>query len=655
MTPVLDSPLPTTPPLQNQSYAKSNTTATKYIQLGDTFTPISDPWRDDIPLYDQPQRRELQTPDPSIFDQTITASILDNSQVTGTRLEPVSKDVLSEFDPLVASAEEQAAHDAWETAESHPPPRSSSLSPYSAPVKDGQNPSPGSRTRTLESGTCSSTPLPVSPTPSSFPSLAVLARTFSIPSFSPKTRSLSLDVAKPIASPSTLSFVGQQDQRAEVLEDERSPVLSTANSLARSDVSTVRDSRDGGGNGSKSAEGQFDFQKFLDQMKTRSADPVSKYLRSFLSNFTKRTFAISDQIKIINDFLTFISGQMRSCDTWKNSSDADFDNAMEGMEKLVMNRLYDFTFTPQVIRAHSSRPITTDDLERDRVLSQRIALFGWLEEKHLDIHTGDGSKGFMMFAQQGDAKRLLQKTGDTISKPLNALGRIFTEALDGTENKFISLPGSPAPLEPGQEQRENMVGPDTQYSRQHPSGVGPLTNIGHEDMLPIQTPYKPRVRRGPSPSSQSVGMPSGSLPIYGGGYAGPEDTSSTPASGPYTNQSLVIGPSQPYSSHDPGFQSLSYSPSGQHLLPPRVQLLAGGGGGGSFGGEISRVPTPSLDFAGVQAEIDTAHEQAARAAKETLRQIFPAVDSDVVDWVLEAKEGDLGKSIEALLEISSGT
>lgn len=286
MTPVLDSPLPTTPPLQNQSYAKSNTTATKYIQLGDTFTTISDPWRDDIPLYDQPQRRELQTPDPSIFDQTITASILDNSQVTGTRLEPVSKDVLSEFDPLVASAEEQAAHDAWETAESHPPPRSSSLSPYSAPVKDGQNPSPGSRTRTLESGTCSSTPLPVSPTPSSsFPSLAVLARTFSIPSFSPKTRSLSLDVAKPIASPSTLSFVVQQDQRAEFSEDERSPVLSTANSLARSDVSTVRDSRDGGGNGSKSAEGQFDFQKFLDQMKTRSADPVSKYLRSCVSFF----------------------------------------------------------------------------------------------------------------------------------------------------------------------------------------------------------------------------------------------------------------------------------------------------------------------------------------------------------------------------------
>lgn len=59
------------------------------------------------------------------------------------------------------------------------------------------------------------------------------------------------------------------------------------------------------------------------------------------------------------------------------------------------------TFTPQVFRAVPPRPITADDLERDRVLSQRIALFGWVEEKHLDIPEGEGSKGFLMFAQQG--------------------------------------------------------------------------------------------------------------------------------------------------------------------------------------------------------------------------------------------------------------
>lgn len=59
------------------------------------------------------------------------------------------------------------------------------------------------------------------------------------------------------------------------------------------------------------------------------------------------------------------------------------------------------TFTPQVARMVPPRPVTADDLERDRVLSQRIGLFGWIEETHLDIPEGEGSKGFLMFAQQG--------------------------------------------------------------------------------------------------------------------------------------------------------------------------------------------------------------------------------------------------------------
>ena len=34
---------------------------------------------------------------------------------------------------------------------------------------------------------------------------------------------------------------------------------------------------------------------------------------------------------------------MRECDVWKTIPDADFENAMEGMEKLVMNRLYELS------------------------------------------------------------------------------------------------------------------------------------------------------------------------------------------------------------------------------------------------------------------------------------------------------------------------
>lgn len=71
---------------------------------------------------------------------------------------------------------------------------------------------------------------------------------------------------------------------------------------------------------------------------------------------------MNDQVKLINDFLgvsdhpitldccshrnipcgsQFIAERMRETDVWKNATDAEFDNAMEGMEKLVMNRLYD--------------------------------------------------------------------------------------------------------------------------------------------------------------------------------------------------------------------------------------------------------------------------------------------------------------------------
>ena len=32
---------------------------------------------------------------------------------------------------------------------------------------------------------------------------------------------------------------------------------------------------------------------------------------------------------------------MRESEVWRNATDAEFENAMEGMEKLVMNRLYD--------------------------------------------------------------------------------------------------------------------------------------------------------------------------------------------------------------------------------------------------------------------------------------------------------------------------
>lgn len=47
---------------------------------------------------------------------------------------------------------------------------------------------------------------------------------------------------------------------------------------------------------------------------------------------------------------------MRESDIWRNNSEAEFDNAMEAMEKLVMNRLYDLYVT--CIRCHGFEHIS---------------------------------------------------------------------------------------------------------------------------------------------------------------------------------------------------------------------------------------------------------------------------------------------------------
>ncbi|KZT21599.1 hypothetical protein NEOLEDRAFT_1181604 [Neolentinus lepideus HHB14362 ss-1] len=745
----------------------------------------SNPWQED---------KSARTEDTTVF-QTLAsaASGAAGSSVEGateqedeqTGKPRISAELLNEFDPLAADHEEKAAREAWEQSESHPPaPVSQSSSRPESPKLNGS------------SGSHTPEP-PLSPFSQSFPSLAALARTFALPLS--RTRPRSLDTAVSVPSPSTLSSFAAQQEKQPIQElDEDQGGETNAPSTSRS---TQRDEPRSGNGKEREKDPPFDFQKFLDQMKLKGAEPIAKYLRSFLSNFAKRTFTVNDQVKIIQDFLGFISGRMRECEVWRNTTDVEFDNAMEGMEKLVMNRLYDFTFTPAVARMSPPRPVTTDDLERDRVLSQRIALFGWLEEKHLDVPEGEGSKGFLMFAQQEllkinhykaprdklicilncckvifgllrhlrkeesadsflpiliyivlkanpehllsnvefinrfrnptklqseagyylsslmgavsfietmdhtslsnitqeefeqnvedaiqslppsgpqtpevppatpkgntekpaefsshlgeeaalplslpgpgttlseDARRILQRTGDTISKPLNAISRIFNEALDSADGKLSYLPGPFAPIELG---RENRNGQHQQYQESRsftsqgsaPGYAGqeyaPQTPAGNNQAASLQAPYKPRVRRVPSPlSSQSMSAP---------GFS-PESTPTR--GGPFTHQSLAMGPSQ-------SLPSL-YSQS------PRMQVLAQSE---SEGTRLSRTPTPNLDLAGVEAEIDQAHERAAAAARATLVQIFPSTDREVIEWVMEANGGDLGKSIEALLEMSSGT
>ncbi len=164
----------------------------------------------------------------------------------------------------------------------------------------------------------------------------------------------------------------------------------------------------------------FDFHRFLEQLRHRTADPVAKFLRSFLLEFGKKQWMVHEQVKIISDFLEFISKKMATCEVWRTVSDAEFDNAREGMEKLVMNRLYNQTFSPAIpppepLPGRQARrkgaPVSAgpgrrgqhqEDVERDEVLAQKVRIYGWVTEEHLDIKPiGEKGRKFLGLAQQG--------------------------------------------------------------------------------------------------------------------------------------------------------------------------------------------------------------------------------------------------------------
>ena len=164
----------------------------------------------------------------------------------------------------------------------------------------------------------------------------------------------------------------------------------------------------------------FDFHRFLEQLRHRTADPVAKFLRSFLVEFGKKQWMVHEQVKIVSDFLAFITGKMMQCEVWREVSDAEFDNAKEGMEKLVMNRLYSQTFSPAIppqttiSTSKGKRKVPEsqmnlgrrgqhqEDIERDDVLAQKVRIYGWVREQHLDIiPIGEGGRRFLVLAQQG--------------------------------------------------------------------------------------------------------------------------------------------------------------------------------------------------------------------------------------------------------------
>lgn len=192
----------------------------------------------------------------------------------------------------------------------------------------------------------------------------------------------------------------------------------------------------------------FDFNRFQEQLRTKSAEPVAKYLKSFLHEFNKRQWNSTEQQKIVRDFLDFIRGKMLVYEPFKSASEAEFDNAHEGMEKLIMNRLYPDLFPPLVV-AKVGKTVTqrlghSEDLDRDRILSDKIKIYSWVREPHLDLPSSPSNDRFLSLAGIEISKLdQFRAPRDKIICILNCCKVIFgllrNAGTDESADKFIPL------------------------------------------------------------------------------------------------------------------------------------------------------------------------------------------------------------------------
>ncbi|GJJ70312.1 Rab5 GDP/GTP exchange factor [Entomortierella parvispora] len=218
-----------------------------------------------------------------------------------------------------------------------------------------------------------------------------------------------------LASKSSSSLSGtnkKKSERKSALSPERTTVVERG--MASGGGSSGNNNRS---EPAKPKEIPFDFHKFLEQMRHRSAIPITRYFQSFLKEFDRKPWTVNEQIKIIHDFLDFITGKMEMCDLWKNTTDQEFENVKEGMEKLVMNRLFAYTFSPS----------TTDDAERDEVLTQKVRIFRWVRESHLDIPDSPHNEAYLNNAQ-AELKKInsYKAPRDKVICILNCCKFIFT-------------------------------------------------------------------------------------------------------------------------------------------------------------------------------------------------------------------------------------
>ncbi|KAJ5133707.1 hypothetical protein N7526_005072 [Penicillium atrosanguineum] len=458
----------------------------------------------------------------------------------------------------------------------------------------------------------------------------------------------------------------------------------------------------------------FDFHRFLEQLRHRTADPVAKFLRSFLMEFGKKQWMVHEQVKIISDFLAFITNKMAMCEVWRDVSDSEFDNAKEGMEKLVMNRLYTQTFAPaipappsiprsasrsrrrEIERLHGPwrRGQHQEDIERDDILAQKIRIYSWVKEEHLDIPpVSGGGRRFLNLAQQ----EILKLNGyraprDKVICILNCCKVIFgllknSKKADTSADSFIPLliyvvlHANPDHLVSNIQyilrfRNQDKLGgeagyylsslsgaiqfietldctsltvSDEDFERNVEQAVSAIAEQNREsETVADKSPPPPT---NPGPSQSQVGSSRRDLSLSS------DDDTSAPVAGllrtiqkPLNTIGRIFSDDGENTSTNPPRSSTE----GRQSSDERTRPSRDGSGAQK---NLTRV-LDAQDAAARQASAEDAEARRIQRAEhnnvvETLSNMFPNLDRDVIDDVVKIKEGRVGLAVDACLALSA--
>ncbi|KAK9767289.1 hypothetical protein K7432_003020 [Basidiobolus ranarum] len=412
---------------------------------------------------------------------------------------------------------------------------------------------------------------------------------------------------------------------------------------------------------------QFEYHRFLDQIRHRSATPVARSLKRFLSGFQRKPYTVNEQIQTIHGFLNEIAYDMRYCEVWNKCSESEFENALEGMEKLIMNKLYKHTFCP----------LTADDMEKDDILNQKIQLYRWIKEEHLDIPVNNHNESFLGFAQAELAKINSYKAPrDKLICILNCC--IHVEAETGADKFlpiliFVVLRANPERLVSNVQYISRFRRPE----KLHAESEYYLTNL---------------VRNIPSHVNCKSVQP---LTLYNidpnkmGAISFIEnmDYKQLSISEEDFNKNIDMAVEEiarRQSSSEPMARSLSFDGarrpghSDSHLHP-QIRDSVGSDIGSDFDDEYdqsqqrstnsslpqiqpkSANPTTNPAYPGARSQIQRQRNTAMQEqqyqeynqALSTLKDMFPNIEADICELILQANQGELQPSIEALLDISN--